>query len=188
MNREWTAEDELRHENRRLASEVAELRVRAEAAEAWCASWKRGAGINAREIERLRLEYAGAFDERDLARAEVERLTSERAMRIERDGLLAAERQRFAVAYDAVQQMHRERGEARAEVERLTNENAMLRDTEDARLVVAERERDEARADLRDLSEAVKAAWHQCNSAGLTREQYATLHRAFEIAVARQVG
>ena len=167
MNREWTTEDELRHENRRLASEVAELRVRAEAAEAWCERvksnltlWKRGAGINAREIERLRLEYAGAFDERDLARAEVERLTSERDverdMRIERDGLLAAERQRFTVAYDAVQQMHRERGEARA--------------------------------DLRDLSEAVKAAWHQCNSAGLNREQYATLHRAFEIAVERQVG
>lgn len=49
MNREWTTEDELRHENRRLASEVAELRVRAEAAEAWCASWKRGAGISSRE-------------------------------------------------------------------------------------------------------------------------------------------
>jgi uncharacterized protein YgfB (UPF0149 family) len=97
MNREWTTEDELRHENRRLASEVAELRVRAEAAEAWCESWKRGAGISSRE-------------------------------------------------------------------------------------------RDEARADLRDLSEAVKAAWHQCNSAGLNREQYATLHRAFEIAAARQVG
>lgn len=49
MNREWTNEDELRHENRRLAAEVAELRVRAEAAEAWCESWKRGAGISSRE-------------------------------------------------------------------------------------------------------------------------------------------
>jgi hypothetical protein len=62
MNREWTTEDELRHENRRLAAEVAELRVRAEAAEAWCASWKRGAGINAREIERLR-PFEGALRE-----------------------------------------------------------------------------------------------------------------------------
>lgn len=57
------------------------------------------------------------------ARAEVERLTSERDvekdMRIERACLLVAERLRFTVAYDAVQQMHRERGEARAEVERL---------------------------------------------------------------------
>ncbi len=103
-----------------------------------------------------------ALADRDRAAllAEVERLTSERdterAMRIERDGLLAAERERFAVAYDAAQKLAGER--------------------------------DEARVDFRDLSEAVKAAWHQCNSAGLNREQYAALHRAFEISVARQVG
>lgn len=50
--------------------------------------------------------------------AEVERLTSERdverAMRIERDGLLAAERQRFTAAYDAAQKLAGERDEARA--------------------------------------------------------------------------
>ena len=50
--------------------------------------------------------------------AEVERLTSERdterAMRIERDGLLAAERQRFSAAYDAAQKLAGERDEARA--------------------------------------------------------------------------
>ncbi len=43
--------------------------------------------------------------------AEVERLTSERdterALRIERDGLLAAERERFAVAHDAAQKLCR---------------------------------------------------------------------------------
>ena len=61
-----------------------------------------------------------ALADRDRAAllAEVERLTSERdterAMRIERDGLLAAERERFAVAYDAAQKLARERDDARA--------------------------------------------------------------------------
>ena len=73
-----------------------------------------------------------AINCRDLL-AEVERLTSERDverdMRVERAGLLAAERMRFAVAYDAVQQLHRERAAARAEVERLTKERGQMVET-----------------------------------------------------------
>jgi hypothetical protein len=41
------------------------------------------------------------------------------------------------------------------------------------------------RVNMECLAVATKDAWHQCNSAGLNREQYAALHRAFEIAVAR---
>lgn len=53
------------NEGKRLIAEVAELRVRAEAAEAWCASWKRGAGISSRERDEARARAADL--ERQLA-------------------------------------------------------------------------------------------------------------------------
>lgn len=76
MNREITSEDELRWENRRLASEVAELRVRAEAAEAWCESWKRGAGISSRERDEADRMVATLEAQRNDLVAEVDRLTN----------------------------------------------------------------------------------------------------------------
>lgn len=75
--------------------------------------------------------------------AEVERLTSERdterALRIERDGLLAAERERFAVAYDAAQKLAGERDEARVDLEAARRDAATRQIIADDRWAAIER-------------------------------------------------
>lgn len=81
MNRDVTTEDELRWENRELRSEIAEMKVNLDAANAWCRSWKEGARISSLERDEARARADGLAADlatcvrlRDQALTEVERL------------------------------------------------------------------------------------------------------------------